>query len=166
MRPVVLTFAGSGADTAARIATVIDGEIIADPGDTLPRLFRQGRTIIGVCAAGILIRKLAPHLSDKHEEPPVIAVSQDGAHVVPLLGGHRGSNRLAREIAEALGGSAALTTASDTRFTRALDDPPEGWVLANPQAAKSAMAEMLRGGTIALSGDAPWLADRIRPAQG
>ena len=33
------------------------------------------------------------------DEPPVISVSDDGAVVVPLLGGHRGANRLARQVA-------------------------------------------------------------------
>src|SRR5690606_8836248 len=102
-------------------------------------------------------------LADKHSEPPVLAISQDGAHIVPLLGGHHGANRLAREIAAHLGGSAALTTASDTHFARGLDDPPPGWVLAQPATAKSAMAELLRGGRIALEGHAPWLAEAGYP---
>ncbi|NJK52370.1 MAG: hypothetical protein HC936_05245 [Leptolyngbyaceae cyanobacterium SU_3_3] len=33
-------------------------------GDTLRDLFSQGTAIVGVCAAGILIRTLAPLLSD------------------------------------------------------------------------------------------------------
>jgi cobalt-precorrin 5A hydrolase/precorrin-3B C17-methyltransferase len=131
----------------------------------LPRLFADGRPIIGICAAGILIRLLAPHLSDKRSEPPVLAVSQDGAYAVPLLGGHHGANRLAREIAEALGGSAALTTASDSKYSRGLDDPPEGWVLDDPAAAKPAMLALLVGGKIALEGDAPWLAEAGYPVR-
>ena len=54
-------------------------------------------------AAGIAIRRLAPLLADKREEPPVVAVAEDGSAVVPLLGGHRGANRLARRIARTLG---------------------------------------------------------------
>ena len=38
-------------------------------------MFAAGTPIIGICAAGILIRLLAPHLGDKHSEPPVIAIS-------------------------------------------------------------------------------------------
>src|SRR5690606_8985611 len=99
-----------------------------------------------------------------HAEPPVIAMSPDGAHVVPLLGGHRGANRMAREIAAALGGVAALTTASDARFARGLDEPPAGWVLENPQAAKRAMAAVLAGAaTIALEGRADWLVEAGYP---
>jgi cobalt-precorrin 5A hydrolase/precorrin-3B C17-methyltransferase len=161
MKPAILTFSPAAADLAARLATALAGEVLATDAAgariLLPRLFAEGRPIIGICAAGILIRLLAPHLADKHTEPPVLAISADGAHVVPLLGGHHGANRLAREIADILGATAALTTASDSRFTRGLDEPPEGFVLANPAAAKPAMAALLAGATIALEGEALWL---------
>lgn len=166
MRPVVFSLTPAGAATAARIATATGGEIDAAPGEVglrLIRHFREGRPTIGVCAAGILIRLLAPVLADKHAEPAVIAVSPDGAHVVPLLGGHHGANRLAREIAEALGGVAALTTASDSRFAHGLDEPPAGWVLENPQGAKAATAAVLAGAGIRLDGEAPWLAEAGYP---
>ena len=161
MRPVIVTFAASGVPTAERLAPLIGAELMAFRAEgraVLPRLFAEGRPLIGICAAGILIRLLAPHLGDKHSEPPVLAVSPDGAHVVPLLGGHHGANRLAREIAAHLGGIAALTTASDARFAHGLDEPPPGYVLADPAAAKPAMAALLDGAAIALDGSAPWLA--------
>src|SRR3546814_14310199 len=62
-----------------------------------------------------------------------ISVAEDGSAVVPLLGGHRGANDLARRVAQALGIEAAVTTAGDRRFGIALDAPPAGWRLANPE---------------------------------
>ncbi len=159
MRPAIVTFAASGVDTAARLAPLIGAEIVEGTPQTVRRLFADGRPIIGICAAGILIRLLAPMLTDKHHEPPVLALSQDGAHIVPLLGGHHGANRLAREIADHLGGTAALTTASDSKFTRGLDEPPEGIVLENPKRAKSAMAAALRGEPVPAQGATDWLRD-------
>ena len=156
MRPAIVTFTASGAALATRLAPLIGADIHA--GRDVPRLFAAGRPIVGICAAGILIRLLAPHLGDKHAESPVLTLSPDGAHVVPLLGGHHGANRLARAIAAQLGASAALTTASDARFAHGLDEPPFGYVLADPAAAKPAMAALLDGETVALDGDAPWLA--------
>ncbi|MCY7284009.1 MAG: precorrin-3B C(17)-methyltransferase, partial [Cyanobacteria bacterium CAN_BIN43] len=38
-------------------------------GETLRELFTHGTPIVGICAAGILIRTLAPLLSDKRQEP-------------------------------------------------------------------------------------------------
>ncbi len=163
MKPAIVNFTAAGLDTATRIAALTNGQVIHGDAAALARLFAAGTPIIGVCAAGILIRLLAKHLDDKHSEPPVIAVSSDGLHVVPLLGGHHGANRLARRIAEGLGGVAALTTASDARFTRGLDEPPEGFVLANPAAAKGAMVALLGGAKILLDGVAPWLGDANYP---
>ncbi|MFZ5792471.1 MAG: precorrin-3B C(17)-methyltransferase [Pseudomonadota bacterium] len=120
----------------------------------LAELFEGGRPIVGICAAGILIRKLAPLLDDKTVEPPVIAVAEDGSMAVPLLGGHHGANRLARQIASALGGQAAVTTAGDVRFGAAIDEPPPGWRLGNPAMAKRIMAGMLAGEPVRLEIDA------------
>ena len=128
-----------------------------DVGAELRRLFADGCDIVGVCSAGILIRTLAPALADKRGEPAVVAVAEDGSAVVPLLGGHRGANGLARRLGEALGVPAAITTAGDLRWQAALDDPPPGWVLANPRHCKSFMARLLAGEPCRLEGEAEWL---------
>ncbi|MBW8282094.1 MAG: bifunctional cobalt-precorrin 5A hydrolase/precorrin-3B C(17)-methyltransferase, partial [Rhizobium sp.] len=111
----------------------------------LTALFSAGRPIVAVMASGALIRILAPLLADKHTEPAVVAVSEDGASVVPLLGGHHGANDLARTIAAAIDAHAAVTTAGDVKFGVALDQPPQGYVLANPADAKAVMAELVAG---------------------
>ena len=56
-------------------------------------LFKAGRPIVGICAAGIVIRALAPLIKDKTSEPPVVAVAEDGSVTVPLLGGHHGDRK-------------------------------------------------------------------------
>jgi cobalt-precorrin 5A hydrolase/precorrin-3B C17-methyltransferase len=122
--------------------------------------FAAGHPVIGFCAAGILIRAVAPLLNDKRAEPPVIAVSNDGT-VIPLLGGHRGANRLAAHIAQIINGHAAITTAGDAALGLALDEPPAGWRLFNPGDAKSVMASLLAGDGAQVTGDeaarAEWL---------
>lgn len=129
-------------------------------GPHLRMLFATGTPIIGICATGILIRALAPLITDKQSEPAVVAVAEDGSTAVPVLGGHRGANVLARVIAVLTGGSAAITTAGDLRFDLALDEPPPGWRVANPARAKDVMVALLAGADVALSveaGDAAWL---------
>jgi len=121
-------------------------------------LFAAGTPVVGVCAAGILIRAVAPHLADKLRESAVVAVAEDGSAAVPLIGGHHGANALARACAGLLGGSAAVTTAGDARFGVALDEPPAGWRVANPPAAKAVMAALLAGEAVTLEGEAGWLA--------
>nr|WP_306268540.1 precorrin-3B C(17)-methyltransferase [Pararhizobium sp. IMCC3301] len=142
---------------AARLQGVTGIAVLFD--DALPHiggLFNSGRPIIGVCASGILIRAVAPHLSDKHREPPVLAISDDGQSIVPLLGGHHGGNAMAREIAKYLSGHAAITTAGDVQYGVALDEPPTGWTLANRDDAKPFMAALLNGGKIRIIGESPF----------
>ena len=129
--------------------------------DHIRELFSCGTPIIGVCASGILIRAVAPLLRDKSLEPPIIAVSDDGSVVVPLLGGHRGANRLAVRIAKFLGAKAAVTTAGEVSLGIALDEPPEGWCLDPESDAKATMAKLLSGGGVKKTGteikNAHWL---------
>ncbi len=170
MKPAIVILNSSSAALAHTIAAAIGGAVHglsgrverADirfdaAGDHIRALFAEGRAIIAVMASGALIRILAPVLSDKAGEPPVLAVSEDGASVVPLLGGHHGANDLAAAIAEALNGHAAVTTAGDVRFGVALDSPPAGFVLTNPAAAKGVMADLLSGASARLAGEADWL---------
>lgn len=116
-------------------------------------MFAAGHPVIGVCASGILVRAVAPLLGSKTGEPPVISVSDDGAVVVPLLGGHRGGNRMARDIAALLGAVPAVTTAGDIAIGAALDAPPAGYRLANRVDAQAAMAALVNGAGLRIVGD-------------
>ncbi|NJR65746.1 MAG: precorrin-3B C(17)-methyltransferase [Leptolyngbyaceae cyanobacterium CRU_2_3] len=126
-------------------------------GETVRHLFSQGSAIVGICATGILIRTLAPLLSDKRAEPPVLAIAEDGSAVVPLLGGLSGANEVACQIAAALSVKAAITATGKLRFNVVLENPPPGYRLANPDQAKSFTSDLLSGISVRLEGDAPWL---------
>jgi cobalt-precorrin 5A hydrolase/precorrin-3B C17-methyltransferase len=139
---------------AQRVAAQPDLVLYQDFASTLRGLFAAGRPIVALCSSGILIRILAPLLADKQGEPPVVAVAEDGSVAVPLLGGHRGANRLAQRIADTLGCPAAITTAGDARFQLALDDPPPGWHVHNPATAKAIVAGLLQGREVALKVEA------------
>nr|WP_255699158.1 precorrin-3B C(17)-methyltransferase [Tychonema sp. BBK16] len=132
-------------------------------GETLRELFATETPIIAICAAGILIRTLAPLLSDKRAEPPVLAIAEDGSAVVPLLGGLHGVNDLAREIAKALGVEPAITTTGDIRFRTALLSPPQGYYLANPEDAKTFISNLLAGAKVHIEGAANWLSESNLP---
>jgi cobalt-precorrin 5A hydrolase / precorrin-3B C17-methyltransferase len=155
----VVVLGPSGVPLAQRLAAALSGAVVHgfaprvaeasvrfdDVADHLRRLFSSGEPIVAICASGIVIRSLAPLLADKRAEPSVVAVAEDGSVAVPLLGGHHGANDLARAIAAVTGGTAAITTAGDIRLGLALDDPPPGWRVANPAAAKAVTAALLAG---------------------
>jgi cobalt-precorrin 5A hydrolase / precorrin-3B C17-methyltransferase len=92
------------AEIHARADRGIDGDhTFTDATAHLRALFTAGTPIIGICAAGILVRALAPLIADKRVEPPIVAVAEDGSVAIPVLGGHHGANALARAIAVATG---------------------------------------------------------------
>ncbi|HWD57687.1 MAG TPA: precorrin-3B C(17)-methyltransferase [Stellaceae bacterium] len=170
----VVVLGASGAELGARVRDLLPGATLHGPrhmpGDWdaaydrvvphLRELFAAGRPIVGLCASGILIRALAPLVDDKRAEPPVVALAEDGSVAVPLLGGHHGANAIARNLAEKLGAVAAITTAGDLRLGLALDEPPPGWTIANPERVKPVAAALIAGKPVALDdalGCAGWL---------
>ncbi len=141
------------------LAERVDGadRVYSEFGATLRQLYQQGTPIIALCAAGIVIRTLAPLLLEKGAEPAVLAVAEDGSAVVPLLGGLGGVNVLAREIAAALGVAAAITTSGELRFGTCLLNPPKGYQLADLELGKRFVSDLLAGESVRIEGAAPWL---------
>lgn len=175
--PVFVALTAKGRDLAERLSADWPGSELhglagrAEPvevsfssvAEHLRELFGAGRPVVGLCAAGVLIRTLAPLLGDKLSEPAVVAMAEDGSAVVPLLGGHRGANEIARALAERLSIDAAVTTAGDRRFSVALDAPPKGWRLGNPEHYKAFVASALAGESIRLEGSADWISGSDLP---
>jgi cobalt-precorrin 5A hydrolase / precorrin-3B C17-methyltransferase len=169
--PIVVVLNQISVPTARQIMTMLPGSQLyglagrttdvdvsfPNFGDTVRQLYRQGVPIIGLCATGILIRTLAPMLTDSKTEPPVVAVAADGSAVVPLLGGITGVNDLAEQIAAVLGIKPAITTTGKLQFNTVLPDPPKGYRLANPEHVKTFIADLIAGVSVSLDGDAPWL---------
>ncbi len=132
--------------------------------DHVAGLFRRGHPLILLCATGIAVRAIGPLLTDKQGEPPVVVVADDGRCVIPLVGGHHGANDLARRLAAHLHVPAAVSTAGDLAFGVALDDPPAGWRLANPDAVKPFTAALLAGDRCKPDGAMPdWLGRSALP---
>jgi len=171
MCPAIVILGQGSLATARRIAQVYPGAVIhgllgrvdgadqtySEFGTTLRQLYQQGTPLIALCAAGIVIRTLAPLLLEKGEEPAVLAVAEDGSAVVPLLGGLGGVNGMAREIAAALGVAAAITTSGELRFGTCLLNPPTGYQLADLELGKRFVSDLLAGESVRIEGAAPWL---------
>ena len=141
---------------------------IDDLGAHLRRSYTEGTPLIALCAAGIVIRCLAPVIgaSAKTDEPAVLAVAEDGSTVVPLLGGLRGANDLARHIAGLFACAPAITTSGELRFGRCLLSPPDGYALADIDAGKRFVSDLLAGAPVQVDGTAPWLDDLGLPQAG
>ena len=79
--------------------------------------------LVAVMATGIIIRSVAPLLESKLTDPAVIGVDATGKFVISLLSGHYGgANELAKIIAQGIGGTAVITTASDATGKQSVDE--------------------------------------------
>ncbi|MCI8209215.1 precorrin-3B C(17)-methyltransferase [Pseudomonas sp. S25] len=132
-------------------------------GTTLRQFYQQNTPIIALCAAGIVIRTLAPLLLEKGAEPAVLAIAEDGSAVVPLLGGLGGVNVMAREIAAGLGIAPAITTSGELRFGTCLLNPPSGYALGDLELGKRFVSDLLSGESVRIEGAAPWLSKAQLP---
>lgn len=173
LTPPAIVILGPGAlATARRVAAcyagaqvhALQGRVEADVafgelGAHLRALYTRGTPIVALCAAGIVIRCVAPLLANKGAEPPVLALAEDGSAVVPLLGGLTGVNAMARTIGAALGIAPAITTSGELRFGTCLLNPPAGYALASLDHGKRFVSDLLAGAPTRIDGAAPWLDD-------
>jgi len=91
--------------------------------DFIRENYSQIDALVGVMATGIIIRAVAPYLESKLTDPAVIGVDATGKFVISLLSGHYGgANELTRIIADGIGGTAVITTASDATGKMSVDE--------------------------------------------
>ncbi|HUY60389.1 MAG TPA: SAM-dependent methyltransferase, partial [Candidatus Dormibacteraeota bacterium] len=139
-------------------ATAFDGPVAGLVADLWPA---QG-PLICFLAASAVVRLVAPRLTGKATDPPVVAVDEAGRFVVPLVGAHQaGGNRLARRVAAALDAVAVVTTASEARGVPAPDvlAAAQGWRADEPGRLARAGAALLAGEPLAVwqdAGDSRW----------
>lgn len=116
----------AGAEVAAFLASGLGAERVPIPTGGTAEAFSSrwdsADAFIFVGALAIALRSAAPLLRDKRHDPAFVAISEDGAVVLPVLSGHiGGASDLARECARILfpfGASFIPTVASDrTGFT-------------------------------------------------
>jgi cobalt-precorrin 5A hydrolase len=71
---------------------------------------------------GAVVRLIAPHLKSKDEDPGVVVIDDAGQFVIPVLSGHvGGANFCAESIADLIGATPVVTTASDVGKTIPVD---------------------------------------------
>jgi cobalt-precorrin 5A hydrolase / precorrin-3B C17-methyltransferase len=111
-------------------------------------------------AVGAATRLVASLLDDKHDDPAVVCVDEAGRYVVALVGGHAGgANRLARDVAAAIGATAVVTTATDATGLPGLDDL--GWPCSGDVAAVT--RAVLDGEQVLLHSEQVWPLPALPP---
>ena len=115
-------------------------------------------------ATGVAVRIVAPLLADKHSDPAVVSVDEAGRFAIALCGGHLGgANELTRRVAELLGATPVVTTATDATGLAALDQLP-GFVASGDIAGVS--AALLDGRSPIIDNPLAWPLPEGLPAGG
>lgn len=82
--------------------------------DKFAAAYRQHAQWIVIAASGIAVRFMDGLAQDKHSDPAVVVLDEAGRYAVSLLAGHEGgANRLAYHVANAVGATPVVTTATE-----------------------------------------------------
>lgn len=154
MRTAIISLTAEGAKLAAKISAKVGGQTFAKGKDysklaeLVAEVFGKFDGLIFICAAGIVVRMIAPHLVDKLSDPAVLVVDERGQNVISLLSGHVGrANELTVEIAKAIEANPVITTATDVEGKLSVDAIVSkfGLVPEPKEAIKAINAAILRG---------------------
>jgi cobalt-precorrin 5A hydrolase/precorrin-3B C17-methyltransferase len=127
--------------------------------EALHRAWNECDGIVLFLATGAAVRLIAPLLESKHRDPGVVTVDDAGNFAVALCGGHEGgANALAARVAEALGGTPVITTASDSVGFPAIDSIGEklGLRLEGESDLAAVGAALVSGEKVCLVTDRRW----------
>ncbi|MEM1733953.1 MAG: cobalamin biosynthesis protein [Pyrobaculum sp.] len=114
-----------GKEAAAEVAKAV--EALGAPAHIFQ--YRQLEEVWGcydayifVMAMGGVIRALCGRLMGKEVDPPVLVVTHDVKYIVPVLGMHRGANKLATRLAQVLDSTPVVSTAAEIAGFAPLED--------------------------------------------
>jgi cobalt-precorrin 5A hydrolase len=97
---------------AERVAKFLGADVRVYTPTIFSKLFPDTRRIVAIMSMGIVVRRIAPLMNNKWNDPAVVVVSPDLAYAIPVIGGHHGANELAKELS-ALGIQPVITTATE-----------------------------------------------------
>ncbi len=180
-----------GAEVACRLATAFSGDLALHVVEryaplvpeeagcsvesfplplrpVIGRLFDRYRQLVLVMPVGAAVRLISPLLRHKHDDPAVVCVDDAGRFAVSLLSGHLGgADELSQQVAEALGATPVITSASHVKNTLAVDllGRQFGWQLeADSSAVTRVSSAVINGDPVAVlqeAGEPDWVTGNV-----
>jgi cobalt-precorrin 5A hydrolase len=126
--------------------------------------FDRKNALIFIGACGIAVRAIAPHITDKLHDSPVIVVDEKGQYVIPILSGHvGGANELSKNIAKILGATPVITTATDinNKFSVDMFAKKNGLLITNKSGIAKVSSKVLSGEKVTISIETGHYDDKI-----
>lgn len=175
----IISFTGNGIELSKRLAKKIEectlftkcstaektAEVLIvkeSIGDWAGKQMRNGAALVFIGACGIAVRAIAPHITDKLQDSPVLVIDEKGQHVIPILAGHvGGANALAVQLAGLLDAVPIITTATDLNQKFAVDifAKRNHLHIVNREGIGKVSAKLLAGGAIKIAIEAGHLAE-------
>ncbi|MDD6493001.1 MAG: cobalt-precorrin 5A hydrolase [Firmicutes bacterium] len=174
MKLSIISFTQNGIVLSKNIAKILDGTeyalytkcqaccreeqtvqfITQSVGEWAKEQFEERNALLFIGACGIAVRAIAPHITDKLHDSPVLVMDEKGEYVIPILSGHvGGANELAVSLAEKIGAKPIITTATDIHNQFAIDlfAKKNGLTIVNKDGIAKVSSKVLSGKLITMS---------------
>lgn len=173
MKLSIISFTGNGINLSERIAkelveievtlftkcTVSEKDervliVNQSIGEWAKKQMKEKNVLLFIGACGIAVRAIAPYLTDKLHDSPVLVTDEKGRYVIPILSGHMGgANELARYIAGKIGADPVITTATDINRKFAVDvfAKKNGLFIVNKDGIAKVSSKILAGEPVTIS---------------
>lgn len=129
----------------------------------------EKNTLFFIGACSIAVRAIAPCLTDKLHDSPVLVMDERGKYVIPILSGHMGgANEIAMRLATKTGAIPVITTATDIngKFSVDLFSKKNGLYIVNKDGIAKVSSKVLAGKDITMSIEPRHIPNMIKKPDG
>lgn len=164
MKIGILAFSAKGLALGETLSPVLSGDVSLSRCEKgklsawTEEHFRSDDLIIYVGSCGIAVRAIAPFVVHKTEDPAVLVVDETGKFAISLLSGHiGGANAWCNLVAEKIGATPVITTATDRNGIFAVDSwaKEQGLAIVNPEKIVDVSSALLAGKTVGFTTEFP-----------
>lgn len=120
---LIISLNSTGKQLAAKICAELPHSVAMHRpkpfAEKIQQRFLAGHNLVFICSTAIAIRTISHLIQDKHTEPCVLALDDQGQFVIPLLSGHQGGGHaLAKQISDIIKAQCVFT--GEHQYTKSI----------------------------------------------